>query len=418
MNALRIASLVAAAALATSINESDVCACAPAMRAGEKVHISEESAFIVWDAATKTEHFVRRAQFDTKAGDFGFLVPTPTRPVLSEVADTVFEHLVNLTRPPFRPVKLSAGDQVAKSALAKSAAPAVQVLETVTVAGLDATVLSANDATALAAWLRAHGYASGPELTEWFKPYIARKWILTAFKISKGGSRAVRAVTSAVRMSFKTDRPFFPYREPATRNAAPRALEVYVVSGERMQGRIGDATAWPGRTLWAQPLQPAVREDLLKRVKLPANAASASAWLTRFLDSSAPRPGTDELYFARAADQSLFMDETGLHAELERKASVEVAARAAELSAAPGNVFPGDEIKMLEQGKAAEASGDILKAVRLYRRAARFGSGEAAKILGDIYDTGRGTVGKDYAESLMYYAIAEKAGIRIKRERR
>ena len=201
MNILRLAGLCAFAAASTSISDSNVCACAPAMRAGESVRIAEESALIFWDAANKTQHFIRRAQFDTKAKDFGFLVPTPSRPALSEVDDAIFGHLLELTKPPVRkalPRPAAAMDQMA-SAPESAKGPQVRVLEIVTVAGLDAAVLAANDAKALNKWLQDHGYSSGAELAEWFKPYIAAKWIITAFKISKGASRSDRAMTSAGR---------------------------------------------------------------------------------------------------------------------------------------------------------------------------------------------------------------------------
>ena len=40
---------------------------------GERVNIASESAVIVWDEATKTEHFIRRATFQSTAYDFGFV---------------------------------------------------------------------------------------------------------------------------------------------------------------------------------------------------------------------------------------------------------------------------------------------------------------------------------------------------------
>ena len=414
MNILRIAGVFAFAAVSTSVSESDVCACAPAMRTGDAVRVAEESALIFWDAAHKTQHFIRRAEFDTKARDFGFLVPTPSRPALSEVDDAIFGHLLELTKPPVRrdPPRSTANEQIASAAAAPepAKAPPVRVLETVTVAGLDAAVLAANDAKALNKWLQDHGYSSGAALAEWFKPYIEAKWIITAFKISKGVSRSDRAMTSAVRMSFNTDRPFFPYREPATRDSSPRALEVYLVSSERVEGGIGKAGTWPGRTLWAQPLSASARDGLLKRAKLPANAAPARAWLTRFLDSSAPRPGTDELYFSRSSDQAQFMDEDRLHAELARKESARWAV------ADTGPVAP--KISLLEQGQAAEQSGNIKGAVRLYVRAVRAGEFEAAKLLGDIFATGKGDVERDFAEAQKYHGLAEKNGIKIERRAR
>lgn len=54
-------------------------ACAPAPRPGQFVRIAEESAIVIWDETTRTQHFIRRATFDTDAPDFGFLVPTPNR---------------------------------------------------------------------------------------------------------------------------------------------------------------------------------------------------------------------------------------------------------------------------------------------------------------------------------------------------
>ena len=53
------------------------------------MRIAEESAVIVWEGATRTEHFVRRATFATTAADFGFLVPTPSKPELAEVVKAV-----------------------------------------------------------------------------------------------------------------------------------------------------------------------------------------------------------------------------------------------------------------------------------------------------------------------------------------
>ena len=74
-------------------------ACAPAPHAGDEIAIVEESAVIVWDPAAKTEHFIRRATFRGKEGhDFGFLVPTPAAPTLSEVDDAIFEKLEARTR--------------------------------------------------------------------------------------------------------------------------------------------------------------------------------------------------------------------------------------------------------------------------------------------------------------------------------
>jgi hypothetical protein len=55
------------------------------------VAIEHEDALIVWDPGKGMEHFIRRARFDTTAKDFGFLVPTPSKPELAEVPDSLFD---------------------------------------------------------------------------------------------------------------------------------------------------------------------------------------------------------------------------------------------------------------------------------------------------------------------------------------
>ncbi|MCA9610167.1 MAG: hypothetical protein KC619_31440 [Myxococcales bacterium] len=55
-------------------------ACAARGRQGP-IPIEGEEALIIWDASRHRQHFVRRAAFGA-GEDFGFLVPTPSRPEL------------------------------------------------------------------------------------------------------------------------------------------------------------------------------------------------------------------------------------------------------------------------------------------------------------------------------------------------
>jgi hypothetical protein len=288
-------------------------ACATAYPRGAVAEIAEESALIVWDAAAHREHFIRRAAFRAKAKDFGFLVPTPAKPELAEVSDAVFASLERITQPEVvyerewgvEPT-LSCGLMFLRGA-AKSAAVAgapVRVLDTQRVAGFDAVVLEADSAGALAQWLKDHGYDQRPELSAWLEPYVAAKWKLTAFKIATGEAAAPE--TSAVRMSFAADRPFFPYREPsdarenrpASAPSGDRLLRVFFAGTERVDGTIGAAAApWPGRAVWSGRV-PAAALDFL-----PNGVSPGIDWLTMFEDRASPRPGTDDLYFAPGRDR-------------------------------------------------------------------------------------------------------------------
>ncbi len=276
-----------------------------------RVEIAEESAIIIWDAATKTQHFIRRASFKTKAKDFGFLVPTPTRPELAEAGDRAFTFLDRLTAP--RRL-VGGGGGKGRGGRASGGAP-VQVLEKKRVAGYDAAVLQASSPKALNAWLKKHGYVSSPELVEWLKPYVARRWKVTAFKIARDEQGAPEVSTSAVRMTFKTERPFFPYREPKPagdqapqaesgtgRNRAdapPRLLRIYFLGAGHVRGTLGEKGRWEGWATWSKQMSKAESDRLAADLRLPAKAPKKGWWLTKTEDRSSPRPGTDDVFFAR-----------------------------------------------------------------------------------------------------------------------
>ncbi len=301
-------------------------ACAPAPREGQIVRIADEEALIAWDASKKLQHFVRRASFRSSADAFGFLVPTPSKPELGEVDARIFVDLAqNLVprvvyedggialEPGCTLLAMRGLDGSAPASASAGAAPAVRVLDEKRVAGFDAVVLAADDPAALSAWLKEKGFAEGPTLTEWLRPYVENKWILTAFKVAepaagdatKAGPRDIG--TSAVRMSFTTDRPFYPYREPADQretlqashrelDTGRRLLRVYFASDEKYEGALGDGKPFAGAIKLADWVDVAVSgKELL----------GARTFLTVFDDTSSPRPGTDDVFFTRAKDPAV-----------------------------------------------------------------------------------------------------------------
>jgi hypothetical protein len=195
----RSVQIVALAALALTALGRPALACAPAGPPGSEISVDREDALIIWDEATHTEHLVRSARFAGSARSFGFLVPTPTRPVLAEVGEGLGSALRAMSAPAivhqtrFAPIPIGCtalplgfiarhtgtGSDVE---VATSDAPPVRVLEEKQVAGLDAVVLEADDATALGAWLEKQHLDFRPALRRWLVPYIARHWKITAFR--------------------------------------------------------------------------------------------------------------------------------------------------------------------------------------------------------------------------------------------
>jgi hypothetical protein len=313
-----------------------VSACAAIGPDGSRIEITAEAALIVWDEANKTEHFIRRASFESTAYDFGFLVPTPTLPEIAESDDDVFTRLADITKPKveYRTQTASIGCGMGakfSSSEVAGKADGVMVLQAGRVGDHDVVSLKFDPkagtveagSRALADWLVRFGYGFGTTLKEWVQPYVKNGWVITAFRIAgqrpeepapratgrdRSGSHGLRA--KPVRLSFKTDRPFYPYREPAdardaSQKNSPRMLKVYFVADQRYSGTLGDSGQFPGRTVWSDMLRDAERTDVIAKAKLPGNAGPKEWRLTEFEDRSSPRPGTDEVYFRVAENQEI-----------------------------------------------------------------------------------------------------------------
>lgn len=294
-------------------------ACAPAAPPGQLVVNADQTILIVWNAATKMEHFIRKASFKSDAKDFGFLVPTPTRPDLEESGNGVFPFLQKLTEPEVRRIPRPSGGGCfcASSSGSKSAATgvagsaSVTVLDEKEVAGFKAAVLETESANALLDWLKEHGYAFSPEVKAWVKPYVDAGWKITALKIAKAQEAKDKNEVSAaaLRMSFKTDRPIFPYREPdparaaSALNAPQRLLRIYFIGDARYLGEFKDST-WTGKVAWAKPLKPTDRQKVAELLKLRDGSMPSDVWLTEFEHDWPYQVAAADLYFSHDPDQS------------------------------------------------------------------------------------------------------------------
>lgn len=303
-------------AVASLLSPNVALPCAPAPAYGERVNVSRENALIVWDEAQHIEHFVRNATFDTAAESFGFLVPTPAKPELAEARDAVFGTLARMTsastvhESAWSPLFVGCTSlpfQMLKSGATRSAiatAPPVTVVDEARVAGLDAVVLSATDAGALAAWLHGHGFEMRDALQRWLSVYVTKKWMITAFRYTRSKNPAEapdRVGASAVRLSFATDAPVYPYLEPDDTAAVPgRELHLFVASSHRVEGAFVDDHDRP----WAAAADFSGGVDVTDALAstLPGVALPAHLWLDERTDVSTKRVASDVAFHRAPSD--------------------------------------------------------------------------------------------------------------------
>jgi len=293
-------------------------ACCPLGPAGKPVVNADQTVIVLWDAATKTEHFIRQASFQSMADDFAFLVPTPSRPVLDESGNAAFPYLQKLTAPEIKRIARPMGggcacaENAAPKAARSQAAGAVEVVEQKRVAGFHAVVLAADSADALVGWLNENGYEFSPAAEAWAKPYVEAGWMITALKVAKDEQARENhgVAAAALRLTFKTDRPLFPYREPDSGASAEslgakhRLLRIYCIAEARYAGELTKEVPWSGQVAWADKVSAADRAKLLELLKLPADVGPTEWWLTEFEDHWAYRVAPADVYFAKAADQT------------------------------------------------------------------------------------------------------------------
>ena len=286
-------------------------ACCPVSAPGVPAVNADQTVIMVWDRERQTQHFIRKASFLSEGDSVGFIVPTPSRPQLAESGNQAFQYLAQITARHARtPFQFSSGCSTMPTL---DYAGSVRVIEEKTVAGYDAVVLAADSGNALVAWLQDHGYAFTADVAAWAQPYLDQRWYMTAMKIAKDPSKRAGSglKASALRITFQTDRPLFPYREPdpskdaALLHARDRLLRIYFVAEARYKGGFGSWRPWSGKTKWSQPLQPGERSQLLKYLGLPENTGPATAWLTEFEDNWPYSKAPGDVYFSKSGSQRM-----------------------------------------------------------------------------------------------------------------
>ena len=267
---------------------------------------ADQTVIMIWDAAQRQQHFVRQASFKTAEPDVGFIVPSPSRPELAESGNDAFPRLKEITAPVVIRSGGGSGCGCAIKSAARVTASSVRVIEEKRVAGFDATVLTADSSADLTEWLQDHGYVFSPQVAAWAQPYLGGAWHFTALKVAKTG--AVQDIKAgALRLTFQTERPLFPYREPESAAAAKqlgtsdRLLRIYFIAEGRYRAEVA-GREWSAGVAWSGDISH-YRTALLQDLKLPASTGPANWWLTEFEDRWPYGKAAGDVYFVRNSNQ-------------------------------------------------------------------------------------------------------------------
>lgn len=270
-------------------------ACAPAWQGSDPVQITAEEALIVWDGARHIEHFVRRASFEGGSPTFGFLVPVPALPEIVEADERIFEQIEKFWEEQRRDEIHYRFEGITSTFLSRSIKSSVEagvaLVATARVAGMDVVVLEAESPNALGDWLRAREFSFRPELESYLEPYVRERYKIVAFKYARDAA-APLVGSRAVRLSFSTERPYFPYREPRdAARAVPGLFRLHVLSTTSVSGVLGEAR---------QPWTATIRYSGPFTSEPPPYARIASPWLTLFEETLQSRPVAGDLTFELA----------------------------------------------------------------------------------------------------------------------
>lgn len=141
------------------------------------VYETYQKAVIVYEEGMET--LILSITFRGDAKDFGWVVPTPTKPEVDKSSDELFTSLEELTRPEaaYRTENILGIPQTTKKE------EAVTVVETKKIDIYNITVLEATDPNALAKWLDKNGYQFPTDSAYILEDYVEKGWFFVACKI-------------------------------------------------------------------------------------------------------------------------------------------------------------------------------------------------------------------------------------------
>ncbi len=171
---------------------------------------SEQKAVIFYDKGVET--LIISNTFYGNARNFGWVVPTPSRPEIGEAPDELFTSLQELTGQYY-------GKEVPMPLYREmGAGEGVEVLETKEVGIFEAKLLTADDPEALAKWLSENKYQFPKEGSYVLENYVKNKWYFVAVKVRPElvwgdvGTKLGSGHATPLKLTFETKKIIYPMK--------------------------------------------------------------------------------------------------------------------------------------------------------------------------------------------------------------
>ncbi|MEV7279603.1 DUF2330 domain-containing protein [Streptomyces sp. NPDC093111] len=216
---------------------------------GARIGVDRETSAVHWDERTRTERIVMRFTVRGDADQAAWVMPVPHRADVRLGDPALFDALERLTAPAYRdrdhfwprsgdwPFSSGDTDGVAGAAPPTARAPGVGVVGRERLGPFDVARLTATDPDALGDWLHRNGFELPDRLAAELRPYVERRWEYVAVRLAPEQAGApLRGALDPLRITFANDTPVYPMRLSRLART-PQALDLYVLSGHRMEPR-------------------------------------------------------------------------------------------------------------------------------------------------------------------------------------
>lgn len=234
---------------------AQACACGGAVSPeGEELTVDREVAALAWDGST--EDIVMQLDMITDADDAAVIIPTPAEPDVQLADESFFAELAEMAAPRVDRTYTWwpewEGNEAIDGAGGAEPTGGVEVLETVPLGPLEASVLSATDADGLTDWLRENEYVMSDPLADALTPYITEGWYFVAIRmVAEEGT--LNGEVQPVHLSFPSSSLIYPMRISAAAEVTQQ-VATYVLADGQVRHSDPTGAAAPGELRYAGPV--------------------------------------------------------------------------------------------------------------------------------------------------------------------